>query len=196
MSPLEQEAAIATMQYGLVYDYSERFGHLYACGQSLFTGKERDSDSSLDNFTARYYSSQMGRFMSPDWSASPEDVPYADFGNPQSLNLYGYVKNNPLSLTDPDGHCDIDGEHHWGWCIWHTLGFYQTQADRVREATNFFNNNDIRDANGNRIVPGNLSDKQLLQYWKTYNDEWREAGGGTTADAALSGFFTQWGWRG
>ena len=50
MSPLEQEAAIAMMQYGLVYDYSERFVHLYACGQSLFTGKERDSESGLDNF--------------------------------------------------------------------------------------------------------------------------------------------------
>jgi hypothetical protein len=47
----------------------------------------------------------MGRFMTPDWSAAPMGVPYADFGNPQSLNLYGYVKNNPLSLTDPDGHC-------------------------------------------------------------------------------------------
>jgi HNH endonuclease len=43
--------------------------------------------------------------MSPDWSDSPEPVPYADLTNPQTLNLYGYVKNNPLSTTDPDGHC-------------------------------------------------------------------------------------------
>jgi RHS repeat-associated protein len=70
-----------------------------------FTGKERDSESGLDNFGARYDSSAMGRFMSPDWSAAPMGVPYADFANPQSLNLYGYVKNNPLNLTDPDGHC-------------------------------------------------------------------------------------------
>jgi hypothetical protein len=34
-------------------------------------------------------------------------VPYAKLDNPQSLNLYGYVLNNPLSQTDPDGHeCD------------------------------------------------------------------------------------------
>jgi len=46
----------------------------------------------------------MGRFMSPDFSDSPEPVPYADLMNPQSLNLYSYVKNNPLSMTDPDGH--------------------------------------------------------------------------------------------
>jgi RHS repeat-associated protein len=69
-----------------------------------FTGKERDSESGLDDFDARYYSSSMGRFMSPDWSTAPTGVPYADFSNPQSLNLYGYVKNNPLNATDPDGH--------------------------------------------------------------------------------------------
>jgi len=42
--------------------------------------------------------------MSPDWSSDPDAVPYADFTNPQSLNLYGYVDNNPLSYFDPTGH--------------------------------------------------------------------------------------------
>jgi RHS repeat-associated protein len=69
-----------------------------------FTGKERDSESGLDNFGARYDSSQYGRFMTPDWSAKPMGVPYADFGGPQSLNLYAYVRNNPLSRVDRDGH--------------------------------------------------------------------------------------------
>ena len=41
-----------------------------------FTGKERDSESGLDNFGARYNSSSLGRFMSPDWSAAPMGVPY------------------------------------------------------------------------------------------------------------------------
>lgn len=64
-----------------------------------FTGKERDSESGLDNFGARYYGSSMGRFMSPDgpFAGSTEE-------NPQSWNLYSYVQNNPLSNTDPDGH--------------------------------------------------------------------------------------------
>jgi len=53
----------------------------------------------------RYYSSAMGRFMTPDWAAKPTAVPYASFGNPQSLNLYSYVKNNPTTVRDPDGHC-------------------------------------------------------------------------------------------
>lgn len=70
-----------------------------------FTGKERDAESGLDYFGARYYASNMGRWMSPDWSVKEEPVPYAKLDDPQSLNLYGYVLNNPLSKADPDGHC-------------------------------------------------------------------------------------------
>jgi len=73
-----------------------------------FTGKERDAESGNDYFEARYYSSAMGRFMSPDWSAKEEPVPYAKLDDPQSLNLYAYVLNNPLVRTDPDGHCCLD----------------------------------------------------------------------------------------
>jgi len=69
-----------------------------------FTGKERDIESGLDYFGARYYASSMGRWMSPDWSAKPEAVPYSDIANPQSLNLYGYADNNPISKADDDGH--------------------------------------------------------------------------------------------
>jgi RHS repeat-associated protein len=74
---------------------------------SISTGKERDSESGNDYFGARYYASSMGRYMSPDWSKNPQGVPYADFTNPQSLNLYSYVKNNPLSSFDDDGHVTI-----------------------------------------------------------------------------------------
>src|SRR5712664_100264 len=56
-----------------------------------FTGKERDVATGLDNFGARYDSSSMGRFMTPDWSAKPQGVPYAVLDDPQSLNLYAYV---------------------------------------------------------------------------------------------------------
>jgi RHS repeat-associated protein len=69
-----------------------------------FTGKERDTESSLDDFGARHYSSTMGRFMTPDWSREPDPVPYADYENPQTHNLYQYVENNPLNARDPDGH--------------------------------------------------------------------------------------------
>lgn len=72
--------------------------------QYKFTGKERDQESGLDYFGARYYASNMGRWMSPDWAAKAEAVPYAKLDDPQTLNLYNYVGNNPLSLIDDDGH--------------------------------------------------------------------------------------------
>ena len=64
-----------------------------------FTGKERDTESGLDNFGARYNASSMGRFMSPD----PVFISADRLTDPQSLNLYAYVRNNPLSLVDPTG---------------------------------------------------------------------------------------------
>jgi len=71
----------------------------YDAVSGKFTGKERDSESGLDNFGFRYYGSSMGRFSSPD-----EPFYNGDLKNPQSLNLYAYVQNNPLKNTDPDGH--------------------------------------------------------------------------------------------
>jgi hypothetical protein len=45
--------------------------------------------------------------MSPDWSAKEEPVPYAKLDDPQSLNLYAYVLNNPMDRVDPDGHAGL-----------------------------------------------------------------------------------------
>lgn len=73
-------------------------------GPGLFTNKDRDSVSGLDYFGARYYSSNMGRFTSPDWSYDLTPIPYADLENPQTLNLYAYVQNDPLGQVDIDGH--------------------------------------------------------------------------------------------
>jgi RHS repeat-associated protein len=70
----------------------------------MFTGKERDAESGLDNFGARYDSSALGRFMTPDWAVRPISVPYAVFGDPQTLNLYSYVENAPINRVDADGH--------------------------------------------------------------------------------------------
>jgi RHS repeat-associated protein len=86
-----------------------------------FGSKERDIETGLDFFLARYYSSTQGRFTSPDEfqggpielfsiAASPNPTFYADLTNPQSLNKYQYCYNNPLKYTDPDGHApDGDG---------------------------------------------------------------------------------------
>ena len=69
-----------------------------------FTGKERDSETGLDYFGARYYSNGLGRFITPDWAAKATAVPYAEFADPQSLNLYSYVRNIPTVKADADGH--------------------------------------------------------------------------------------------
>jgi RHS repeat-associated protein len=71
---------------------------------SCSTQKERDTETGNDYFFARYYNSALGRFTTPDWSARITPVPYMVLNEPQSLNLYSYVGNNPLTHTDPDGH--------------------------------------------------------------------------------------------
>ena len=79
------------------------FGEQISCGGTSttthkFTGYERDSESGLDNAQARYNSSSLGRFMSPD----PIGNFVADATNPQTWNMYAYVNNNPLRLHRSD----------------------------------------------------------------------------------------------
>jgi len=95
-----------TTATGAVYETctSLPFGDFLTCSGSdpspmHFTGKERDSESSLDYFGARFDSSSMGRFMSAD----PIVVTGRRLADPQRLNLYAYARNNPLRYTDPTG---------------------------------------------------------------------------------------------
>lgn len=82
------------------YPFGGERSYTNTCAQNYkFTGKERDSESNLDNFGARYDSSSMGRFMSPD----PIWVKGDRMLDAQRLNLYTYVRNNPLRLTDVSG---------------------------------------------------------------------------------------------
>ena len=97
-----------------------------------FTGKERDSESGLDNFGARYDSSNLGRWTSPD-------LPFADQNpdNPQSWNLYGYVRNNPLNSIDTNGRVT--------WLIggtWYNPHDWDPSSDIGQEMAGFFDPND------------------------------------------------------
>lgn len=70
----------------------------------MFTAQELDYETNLYNYGARLYDPDSGRFMSPDTI-----VPNP--GNPQSLNRYGYVLNNPMRYIDPTGH-SIDDDSY------------------------------------------------------------------------------------
>jgi RHS repeat-associated protein len=65
----------------------------------LFTGKERDAETDLDYFGARYMRAGVGRFTTIDPAMTIE----ANLVDPQRWNRYAYVRNNPLRWVDPDG---------------------------------------------------------------------------------------------
>ena len=76
-----------------------------------FTGKERDTESGLDMFEARYYGSTLGRYMTSD----PAGKNAVNLANPQEWNSYAYVGNNPMNRTDPTG---MFWEELWNFLRW------------------------------------------------------------------------------
>jgi RHS repeat-associated protein len=85
--------------------YGEEHNTVNTCPQNYkFTGYERDSETGLDYAFARHYNSRLGRFMSTDPMGG-------DASDPQSLNRYAYVANNPTVFTDPSGLKIVD-------CVW------------------------------------------------------------------------------
>ena len=79
--------------------YGQEINHTSSCPSTYnykFTGYERDSETGLDYAVSRYYSSRLGRFMSADPLGG-------SLSDPQSLNRYAYVGNNPANFVDPSG---------------------------------------------------------------------------------------------
>ncbi len=117
---------------------------------SRCSGKERDAETGLDFFEARYDSSAQGRFTSPD----PVFASVAHLLDPQRWNLYSYVRNNPLSLTDSTGldfyldciHTDDNGST----CHQVQNGSTKVWVQGTTDANgNFTANRIANDANGN-----------------------------------------------
>jgi RHS repeat-associated protein len=78
-----------------------------------FTGQRLDPSGLMD-YNARQYDPVLGRFTSPD-TIIPDPT------DPQSLNRYTYVNNNPANFTDPTGHCASattpSGSQARGWSV-------------------------------------------------------------------------------
>jgi RHS repeat-associated protein len=93
------ETVAATYHYdafGIIKNATETFVNPYR-----FTGREYDAESGLYYYRARYYDADAGRFLSKD--------PIWNWYNPQSLNVYVYVGNNPINYVDPLG------MQEWEW---------------------------------------------------------------------------------
>jgi len=86
-----------------------------------FTSKERDWETGLDYFGARYFSAAQGRFTSPDPKVMPGDI-----SNPQAWNKYAYALNNPLRYIDPDGEEARDSLY----VIYFRSGYIKSGGDR------------------------------------------------------------------
>jgi len=93
--------------------YGQERAYTNTCIQNAykFEGKERDPETQNDEFGARNYSWRYGRWLSADWSTIPVPVPYANLTNPQTLNLYAMVADDPESFADLDGHAG-EYRHH------------------------------------------------------------------------------------
>ncbi len=100
--PFGEELATSNRTAALSYGVADNVMHKY-------TGQQRDLEGpGLDFFHARYFHGAQGRFTSPDFSPRPRPTAFALRTDPQTLNLYGYLRNNPLAKIDADGHGDLD----------------------------------------------------------------------------------------
>jgi RHS repeat-associated protein len=92
-----------------------------------FTGQKSDDSTGLMFYGARYYDVSLGRFTQPD-TIVPSPL------NPQSLNRFSYVRNNPVNLVDPTGHDEEPPCQSWdSWC-WENR-YWTAQGKCYREST-------------------------------------------------------------
>jgi len=109
-----------------------------------FTGKERDAETGLDYFGARYFSGTQGRFTSPDplpwlgWQRGNSDAQkkFANWiADPQNLNLYAYVDGNPLNRADPTGMYACNGDKQQCQAFKDALAIVQKAASGLKEGS-------------------------------------------------------------
>jgi RHS repeat-associated protein len=97
-------ALIRTIRYDPWGTTQTAWGSGTAVVKYTYTDKEKDA-TGLMYYGARYYEPVLGRFTTPD-----SIVP--NLYDPQSLNRYSYVRNNPVRLVDPTGHQSVGYENY------------------------------------------------------------------------------------
>lgn len=108
--------------------------------------------------------------MSADWSSTPVPVPYANFGDPQTLSLYGYVRGLPTAKADIDGH---------GWLEKASEDYWKGRAEEKKQI----------DAYANKTIESH----PLLKAWDQFTQKvdnglnghgWKTDAEAASADAA------------
>jgi RHS repeat-associated protein len=163
----------------------------YSSGDGVrqkFTSKEQDTETGLDYFVARYYSSVQGRFVSGD-----EPLADQSEGDPQSWNMYSYAGNHPLLYTDPFGRwkaidCTTGGKP--GKCYQYEPGdTYEKLAEitgiNVKDLKGFFGGvefgeGDVVDVSG--VAAWRY--EQLREFLRNNTPVFAPAGGGTARAGA------------
>lgn len=124
----------------------------------VFTGKERDAETGLDYFGARYMSSAQGRFTSPDPGMAGTDPL-----TPQSWNAYSYALNNPLHFIDPDGAApypatswkvnkSLLGDPQLARVMWTANNYSPAAFQRSVESGEFGGQNPLSTPNGKKMI--------------------------------------------
>jgi RHS repeat-associated protein len=139
-----------------------------------FTGKERDTETGLDYFGARYYGSAFGTFTSAD----PRFFQGSMLIDPQRFNLYGYARDNPLRWIDPSGE-RLMLQGNVGWLLSNVL---YTMAGGQAEFEKYFHLdhgevvlnagvNPLELNSGARLIYDMVSSPLIFEYFAGTNGE-------------------------
>ena len=121
-----------------------------------YTGHETDLESGLINMNARLFDPQIGRFISAD-------IVIPDIYNPQSLNRYSYVLNNPFKYTDPSGHEYVTTQDYFSYFT-NEYGDPHAVYDHTTGSYHFIDGSTI-DKYGSHTEPTNHNMENTAEMW-------------------------------
>ncbi len=118
--------ALVTNQSGSIVEeeFYLPYGDIYSGEEDsrfLYTGKEKDKDTGLYYYGARYYYPSQKQFIQPD-------PIIAELYNPQNLNRYAYVLNNPYKYVDDSGNIPVDVVVDVGFVVWGIVDFVKNPS--------------------------------------------------------------------